>query len=310
MVSPSILTWRRAASSPVNQYTWVNPRGESMNYPIETDGLKIYLSQIERYPVLSREEEMELALRYRDQYDKKAGQILITSNLRFVIKVALGYRNYGVRLMDLIQEGNIGLMKAVQRFDPDRGYRLISYAIWWIKAYIQNYIIRSWSLVKIGTTQSQRKLFYRVGDLPEPRDPDNHLDNVAKLADKIHVTEDEVIDMAARLKAHDLSLDDFIGDRSRDSFADTLRDDSPDQEAILAQLEEQLDLKLWADRALETLNPREKYIVEKRILSEEPVTLKELGKHFGITRERARQIERAALDKLRGNYVRSQPAAA
>ncbi len=281
-----------------------------MNYPIETDGLKIYLSQIERYPVLSREEETELALRYRDQNDKQAGQILITSNLRFVIKVALGYRNYGVRLMDLIQEGNIGLMKAVQRFDPDKGFRLISYAIWWIKAYIQNYIIRSWSLVKIGTTQAQRKLFYRVGDLPEPRDPENHLENVAKLADKIHVTEDEVIDMAARLKAHDLSLDDFIGDRSRDSFADTLRDDRPDQEAILAELEEQLDLKLWADRALETLNPREKYIVEKRILSEDPVTLKELGKHFGITRERARQIERAALDKLKGNYVRSQSAAA
>jgi len=281
-----------------------------MNYPIETDGLRIYLSQIEHYPVLSREEETELAIRYRDLRDTQAGQILVTSNLRFVIKVALGYRNYGVKLMDLIQEGNIGLMKAVQRFDPDKGFRLISYAIWWIKAYIQNYIIRSWSLVKIGTTQAQRKLFYRVGDLPEYRDPDNHMANVARLADKIHVTEDEVIDMAARLKAHDLSLDDFIGDRSRDSFADTLKDESPDQESILAALEEQLDLKLWADRALETLNHREKYIVEKRILSEEPVTLKELGKHFGITRERARQIERAALDKLKGNYIRSQPAAA
>jgi RNA polymerase sigma-32 factor len=281
-----------------------------MNYPIETDGLKIYLSQIERYPVLSREEETDLAFRFRDQDDKQAGQVLITSNLRFVIKVALGYRNYGVRLMDLIQEGNIGLMKAVQRFDPDKGYRLISYAIWWIKAYIQNYIIRSWSLVKIGTTQAQRKLFYRVGDLPEPRDPDDHSENVAKLADKIHVTEDEVIDMAARLKAHDLSLDDFIGDRSRDSFADTLPDNRPDQEVILAELEEQLDLKMWANRALETLNPREKYIVERRILSEDPVTLKELGKHFGITRERARQIERAALDKLKGNYIKSQLAAA
>jgi RNA polymerase sigma-32 factor len=281
-----------------------------MNYPIETDGLRIYLSQIERYPILSREEESELAVRYRDEKDKQAGQVLITSNLRFVIKVALGYRNYGVKLMDLIQEGNIGLMKAVQRFDPDRGYRLISYAIWWIKAYIQNYIIRSWSLVKIGTTQAQRKLFYRVGDLPEPKDADDHSDNVAKLADKIKVTEDEVVDMAARLKAHDLSLDDLIGDRSRDSFADTLRDDTPDQEAVLSSLQERLDLKVWADDALENLNPREKYIVQKRILSEEPVTLKELGKHFGITRERARQIERAALDKLRGSYVRSQLEAA
>lgn len=281
-----------------------------MNYPIETDALKIYLSQIEHYPVLTREEENDLAIRYKEHGDQEAGQILITSNLRFVIKVALGYRNYGVKLMDLIQEGNIGLMKAVQRFDPDKGFRLISYAIWWIKAYIQNYIIRSWSLVKIGTTQAQRKLFYRVADLPEPIDGDDHLENVARLADKIHVTEDEVIDMAARLKAHDLSLDDLIGDRSRDSFADTLKDASPDQEEILGELEAQLDLKLWAANALKTLNPREKYIVEKRILAEEPVTLKELGKHFGITRERARQIERSALEKLKGNYLRSQLVAA
>ncbi len=281
-----------------------------MNYPIETDGLKIYLSQIEHYPVLSRKDETELAVRYRDKNDAKAGQILITSNLRFVIKVALGYRNYGVRLMDLIQEGNIGLMKAVERYDPDKGYRLISYAIWWIRAYIQNYIIRSWSLVKIGTTQAQRKLFYRISDLPEGLDADDRQENVAKLALKINVSENEVIDMAARLKAHDLSLDDLIGDRSRDSFADTLKDNAPDQEEILSELEELEDLKEWADRALESLNPREKYIVEKRILSEEPVTLKELGKHFGITRERARQIERSALEKLKGNYLRSQLAAA
>ncbi len=281
-----------------------------MNYPIETDGLKIYLSQIEHYPVLSRKDETELAVRYRDKNDAKAGQILITSNLRFVIKVALGYRNYGVRLMDLIQEGNIGLMKAVERYDPDKGYRLISYAIWWIRAYIQNYIIRSWSLVKIGTTQAQRKLFYRISDLPEALDADDRQENVAKLALKINVTENEVIDMAARLKAHDLSLDDSIGDRSRDSFADTLRDNTPDQEEILSELEELEDLKQWVDQALESLNPREKYIVEKRILSEEPVTLKELGKHFGITRERARQIERSALEKLKGNYLRSQLAAA
>ena len=281
-----------------------------MNYPIETDGLKIYLSQIEHYPVLSRKDETELALRYRDENDAKAGQILITSNLRFVIKVAFGYRNYGVRLMDLIQEGNIGLMKAVERYDPDKGYRLISYAIWWIRAYIQNYIIRSWSLVKIGTTQAQRKLFYRISDLPEGLDADDRQENVAKLALKINVSENEVTDMAGRLKSHDLSLDDLIGDRSRDSFADTLKDNAPDQEEILSKLEELEDLKEWADQALESLKPREKYIVEKRILSEERVTLRELGKHFGITRERARQIERSALEKLKGNYLRSQLAAA
>jgi RNA polymerase sigma-32 factor len=277
---------------------------------IEGDELRLYLSQIEEYPILNREQEVELALRYKDNKDKHAAQTLITSNLRFVIKVALGYRNYGVRLMDLIQEGNIGLMKAVQRFDPDKGYRLISYAIWWIKAYMQNYIIRSWSLVKMGTTQAQRKLFYRVADLPEATDLEDHLENVAKLAGRIRVTEDEVTDMAARLKAHDLSLDDFIGDYSRDSFADSLRDEAPDQEQLLSAYQENRDLKLWAAVALNTLNPREKYIVEQRILTDEPVTLKELGRHFGITRERARQIERAALEKLKVNYLRSELAAA
>lgn len=280
-----------------------------MSYPIETDGLRIYLEQIEHYPVLSREEENVLARRYRDEEDAEAGQTLVTSNLRFVIKVALRYRNYGVKLMDLIQEGNIGLMKAVHRFDPDKGYRLISYAIWWIKAYIQNYIIRSWSLVKIGTTQAQRKLFYRISDLPEFRDADEHMENVANLANRISVTSDEVIDMAARLKAHDLSLDDMVGERSRDSFADTLRDDSPNQEDILGKLQEQMDLELWVRDALKNLTQREKYILEKRVLSDDPVTLKELGKHFGITRERARQIERAALEKLKTNYLRSDLAA-
>jgi RNA polymerase sigma-32 factor len=277
---------------------------------METDGLQIYMSQIERYAVLNREEENELAKQYRDEKSEKACQVLITANLRFVIKIALGYRNYGVKLMDLVQEGNIGLMKAVERFDPDKGYRLISYAIWWIRAYIQNYIIRSWSMVKMGTTQAQRKLFYRISDLPEFRDYDDHSDNVTRLAQKINVTEDEVIDMAARLKAHDLSLDDSIGDSSRESFADNLRDESPDQEEILSDLEARLDLKLWTHRALQSLNEREKYIVENRLLSDAPLTLKELGKHFGITRERARQIERAALKKLKSNYLRSELAAA
>ncbi|MBM4326157.1 MAG: sigma-70 family RNA polymerase sigma factor [Deltaproteobacteria bacterium] len=281
-----------------------------MDRMTETDGLRIYLSQIEHYPLLSREKETELAIRYRDEGDEQARQILVTSNLRFVIKVALGYRNYGVKLLDLIQEGNIGLMKAVQRFDPTKGYRLISYAIWWIKAYIQNFIIRSWSLVKIGTTQAQRKLFYRISDLPEAVDHEDHLENVARLAGKISVHEDEVIDMQARLKAHDLSLDDLIGDRSRDSFTDSLQDHRPDQEELLATLEEREGLKEWVQDALETLNPREKYIIEKRILSEQRYTLKELGAHFGITRERARQIERTALQKLKGSYLRSQPAAA
>ncbi len=281
-----------------------------MNYWAESDELKIYLQEIERYPLLNREQEIELANRFRDSQDAQAVNDLITSNLRFVIKVALGYRNYGIKIMDLVQEGNIGLIKAVEKFDPDKGYRLISYAVWWIKAYIQNHIIRSWSMVKMGTTQAQRKLFYRVGDLPEATDFDIHRDNVSKLAGRINVTEDEVVDMAARLKARDLSLDELLGDSSRDSFADTLRDDTADQERDLAKKQELENLKRWVDKAVEKLNPREKYIVEKRILSDEPETLKELGKHFGVTRERARQIERAALQKLRGNYQSSELVAA
>ncbi len=281
-----------------------------MNYATDSDGLKIYLCEIENYPILGREEESRLAIRYRDEGDEEAARLLVTSNLRFVIKVALGYRSYGARLMDLIQEGNIGLMKAVERFDPDRGFRLISYAIWWIKAYIQNHIIRSWSLVKIGTTQAQRKLFYRISDLPEAEDVDIRHENISKLADRIEVTEDEVIDMVARMKAHDLSLDDLIAESSRDRFADILQDEMPNQEDILSGLQEKMKLKDWAENALKILNSREKYIVEKRILTDEPVTLKELGKHFGVTRERARQIERAALDKLRGDYSRSDLVAA
>jgi RNA polymerase sigma-32 factor len=290
---------------------WPIIAGEiKMNYWTESEDLKTYLAEIERYPVLNREEENRLALRYRDRGDDEAVNSLITSNLRFVIKVALGYRNYGVKIMDLVQEGNIGLMKAVEKFDPDKGYRLISYAVWWIKAYIQNHIIRSWSMVKMGTTQAQRKLFYRIGDLPEATDVESHQDDVSRLADRINVTADEVIDMAARLKSRDLSLDELLGDSSRDSFADTLRDNTADQERELLERQETEILRRWVDVAVEKLNPREKYIVQNRILSDEPETLKELGKHFGVTRERARQIERAALQKLKCDYSSSNLVAA
>ncbi len=281
-----------------------------MDFWTDSDGLKIYLAEIDQYPILSRERENELAIQYRDSGDSACLNELVTSNLRFVIKVALGYKNYGVKVMDLIQEGNLGLIKAVERFDPDKGYRLISYAVWWIKAYIQNHIIKSWSMVKMGTTQAQRKLFYRIGDLPDASDADLHFDNVTKLADKINVTEDEVFDMWSRLKSRDLSLDDMLGENSRDSFTDTLRDESMNQELALAEIQEQMSLQDWASRALDTLSSRERYIIQKRILSDQPETLKDLGEHFGVTRERARQIERAALQKLKGNYLHSDLAAA
>lgn len=281
-----------------------------MEYWTESDGLKLYLAEIDRYPILSRERENELALQYKENGDLNAVNELVTSNLRFVIKVALGYKNYGVRIMDLIQEGNLGLIKAVERFDPDKGYRLISYAVWWIKAYIQNHIIKSWSLVKMGTTQAQRKLFYRIGDLPEATDTDDHSENVTQLAGRINVSEEEVFDMWSRLKCRDLSLDDMLGENSRDSFADTLKDETMNQELALSEIQQQVCLEDWADKAMETLNYKERYIIQKRILSEQPETLKELGEHFGVTRERARQIERAALQKLKGNFLHSELAAA
>lgn len=281
-----------------------------MDFWTEADGLKVYLAEIDHYPILSREKENELALKYKETGDSELLNELVTSNLRFVIKVALGYKNYGVKIMDLIQEGNLGLIKAVERFDPDKGYRLISYAVWWIKAYIQNHIIKSWSMVKMGTTQAQRKLFYRIGDLPDAVDSEDHLDNVSQLADRINVTEDEVVEMWSRLKCRDLSLDDTLGDTSRETFADTLRDDSMNQEHSMVELQDQIVLKGWADQALESLNPRERHIINKRILSEQPETLKDLGEHFGVTRERARQIERAALQKLKYSYLHSDLAAA
>ncbi len=281
-----------------------------MDFWTETDGLKVYLGEIDHYPVLSRERETELAIRYKKTGDSESLNELVTSNLRFVIKVALGYKNYGIRVMDLIQEGNLGLIKAVERFDPDKGYRLISYAVWWIKAYIQNHIIKSWSMVKMGTTQAQRKLFYRIGDLPDAVDTQDHMDNVTQLADRIKVSEEEVFDMWSRLKCRDLSLDDTLGEYSRDTFADTLRDESMNQEHMITEIQDQINLQDWATQALDTLNPRERYIIQKRIMSEEPETLKDLGEHFGVTRERARQIERAALQKLKGNYLHSELAAA
>ena len=273
-----------------------------MRQSFETDGLRFYFSQIDNCPVLNREEERRLAVRYKDFQDVEAGRILVLSNLRFVIKISLGYRTYGMKQLDLIQEGNLGLIRAVELYDPGRGCRIISYAVWWIRAYIKNYIIRSRSLVKIGTTQAQRKLFYRIWELPETFDLDDHKANVAKLAERVGVKEDEVIDMATRLKAYDLSLDEPIRDMLKDSFADTMQYDGPNQEQTLAELQDLENLKVWARQALETLNPREKYIVKNRVLAEKRSTLKHLGKNLGITRERVRQIERVALGKLESHY--------
>jgi RNA polymerase sigma-32 factor len=278
-----------------------------MNLPVPIDGLQSYFNELGRFPVLNREDEHGLALRYHETGDVAAAQQLVLANLRFVIKIANEYKAYGFRMADLIQEGNLGLMVAVKKFDPHRGFRLISYAVWWIRAYIQNFIIRSWSLVRIGTTQAQRKLFYKLrqkknkllsslgdGDLTRAL----HSTEAHHLAEKMALKEEEVMEMDARLSGRDLSLNAPTSEDSQVTHLDLLC--TPDnQETVVAdkQVAEQLsdDVK----GALKTLNPREQYIVTQRLMADEPMTLQALGDHFKISRERARQLEARAKQKLR-----------
>lgn len=266
--------------------------------------LQSYLSEINRFPLLAPEEEKRLAGAYRDQGDTRAAHRLVTANLRFVVKVAYGYRSYGLPLPDLVQEGNIGLMKAVQKFDPDLGIRLISYAVWWIRAYIQNHILRSWSLVKVGTTQAQRKLFFslartkreleRLGrQVEEAGTPDS-----IRIARKLHVLPNEVEEMQRRLEGRDLSLDAPVGDGAS-THLDFVAAGQPCADDALGEAEERRLVAAEVEMALGQLDPRERLIIERRVMNDRPLTLKELGDHFGFSRERARQLEIRAREKLR-----------
>jgi len=224
----------------------------------------------------------------------------VVSNLRFVVKIAHEYRNYGVKLADLIQEGNIGLMHAVKKFDPYKGYRLISYAVWWIRAYIQNYIIKTWSLVKIGTTQAQRKLFFKLNKTKKDiqalslKNPE-----FREIADSLGVREEEVEEMDVRMTNRDLSLDMAIGDDGGSSHMDFLTYDGEDQETALIRKEEAHLVRKNITGALAVLNEKEMYIIKNRVMADDPQTLQEIGDRYNITRERARQIEKQALKKLR-----------
>ncbi len=264
------------------------------------ENLVQYLSLISSYPLLSPEEERRLAILYHEHGDEEARKRLITSNLRFVVKVALEYRGYGMKLLDLIQEGNLGLIVALKHFDPYKGYRFISYAIWWIRAYIQNYIMKSWSLVKVGTTQAQKKLFYKMGKIKDISfDEEQGEEKLHDLASELEIDEEEIERMAERFTARDLSLDAPVGDEQETTFLDFLVDLTPNQEEALAEKERKDFLHREIRRALEKLNGRERVIIEKRIMAEEPATLQELGDLFNISRERVRQIEGVALRKLR-----------
>ncbi|MBI5067469.1 MAG: RNA polymerase sigma factor RpoH [Deltaproteobacteria bacterium] len=265
--------------------------------------LEIYLSEVNRYPLLTVEEEQELAKRFCATGDTRAAHKLITSNLRFVVKVAYEYRSYGFRMADLVQEGNIGLMKAVQKFDPARGIRLISYAVWWIRAYIQNHILKSWSLVKLGTTQAQRKLFFSLArtrrELDRTSLPEGNVTSSEQIAEKLKVKVDEVREMQLRLEGRDLSLDAPLGDDGQSSHVDFVSDDAPGQDDALSGHQESRMLSGKIELAMARLDARERFIIEARLMSERPLTLKELGDHFGFSRERARQLEIRAREKLR-----------
>jgi len=258
-----------------------------------------YLKEISRYPLLSIEEELRLARAFRGDGDTRAAHELVTANLRFVVKVAWGYRSYGLRVSDLVQEGNIGLMKAVQKFDPDMGIRLISYAVWWIRAYIQNYILRSWSLVKLGTTQAQRKLFFSLARARrEVERAGAAADPALRIAQKLRVQLEDVRDMEQRLEGRDLSLDAPVGE-SGASHLELLPGRLPAQDDALSSAEESHMVAGSVGVALSLLDERERFIVERRLMADHPATLKDLGEHFGFSRERARQLEIRARQKLR-----------
>lgn len=260
-----------------------------------------YLAEVKKYPLLSREEEQALARRFRDYGDVAAAHSLVVSNLRFVVKVAHEYKGYGLKLLDIIQEGNVGLMKAVKKFDPDKGYRLISYAVWWIRAQIHSYILRSWSMVRLGTTQARRKLFFKLRSLKSRMEQDAEGAGVTalELADELGVSEEDVADMDMRLSARDFSLDARISDESAASHLDAMASPDVDQETRLGEAQEQRLLQGTTSQALARLTDRERYIIQRRYLDEEPQTLQEIGETFKVSRERVRQLESRALKKLR-----------
>lgn len=271
-------------------------------------GLSRYLDEIRKFPMLQPQEEYMLAKRWREHGDSKAAHRLVTSHLRLVAKIAMGYRGYGLPIGEVVSEGNVGLMQAVKRFEPDKGFRLATYAMWWIKASIQEYILRSWSLVKMGTTANQKKLFFNLrkakSSISALEDGDLRPDQVAIIATKLGVEKQDVIDMNRRLGG-DASLNAPVREDGDGEWQDWLADDSDSQEAVLAREEEADNRRLALTRALGVLNERERIIFEERRLKDDPITLEELAERFGVSRERVRQIEVRAFEKVQDAVVKS-----
>ncbi len=271
---------------------------------LKEGGLETYIAEINRIPLLSRDEEVQLARRFRDEGDVAAAHQLVTSNLRFVVKIAHEYKRYGYKLLDLVQEGNIGLMTAVKKFDPEKGYRLISYAVWWIRSHIQTFVLRNFSLVKLGSGHSKRRLFRRLKSERSRLERElngrtEDVDTTAVLAERLNVSQADISEMEMRLAARDFSLDAPMGDEGETTYVDMLESVEDNAERHLQAREERELLAGVLDDTKESLNERESYILENRLLADEPETLAEVGERFGVTRERARQIESKLIGKLR-----------
>jgi len=281
-----------------------------MNLPILSNegSLATYLQQIKRFPILTAEEEYMLAKRYKEHGDTKAAHKLVTSHLRLVAKIAMGYRGYGLPVTDLISEGNVGIMQAVKKFDPEKGFRLATYAMWWIRAQIQEYVLHSWSLVKIGTTAAQKKLFFNLKKIKNQLESidDGNLspENVREIANRLDVKEVEVTNMESRLFSGDQSLNVHLGYEGDTEWQDLIEDERETQDKIYENTNEHKYRKKLFEKALIVLNEREKEIIKLRRLRDKPKKLEELSQQFKISRERVRQIEEKALEKLQKEILK------
>ena len=281
------------------------------NLPIPSvGGLSIYLTQIKKFPMLDAEEEYMLAKNWKENGNLQSAHKLVTSHLRLVAKIAMGYRGYGLPVNELISEGNLGLMQAVKKFDPDKGFRLATYAMWWIKAAIQEYVLRSWSLVKMGTTSAQKKLFFNLKKIKNQIAPDQEgdlkEDQVMEISKRLDVDSNEVINMNRRMMGQEKSLNDPIKSGESDEWQDWIVDERLDQELAISQKQEYEDKKSLLHNAMKILNDREKEIITARRLVDNPTTLEELSKKYKISRERIRQIETKAFEKLQKSMINAE----
>jgi RNA polymerase sigma-32 factor len=269
------------------------------------DSLDLYIRDINRIPLLTREEERDYARRWRNEGDREAAEMLVVANLRFVVKIASHYRYYGIKMSDLIQEGNIGLIRAVEKFDPEKGFRLLSYAIWWIRVYIQNFIIKSWSLVKIGTTHSQKKLFFQLNRARAVIKALEGTEDMEALSEQFGIPVDEIREISNRLSGRDFSLDQHSREDDSPTHLDLLVDYSEGAADKLIRMEEYELLLASIGEAKEHLKPQEKFVAERRFLAEKPLTLREIGEQLNLSKERIRQIESSSRRKMQKYLMRS-----